>query len=80
MIGSFMAWPVNILMCVTAPISWPISKLLDCVLGTSEQNSNLLRRKQLKALVHIHSEQAGFGGRLTSDEIQIITGEWTGHA
>ena len=32
------------------------------------------RRKQLKALVTLHSKDEGFGGRLTSDEIQIITG------
>lgn len=31
-------------------------------------------RKQLKALVTLHSKDEGFGGRLTGDEIQIITG------
>jgi metal transporter CNNM len=33
------------------------------------------RRKQLKALVSLHAKDEGFGGRLTHDEIQIITGE-----
>jgi CBS domain containing-hemolysin-like protein len=31
-------------------------------------------RKQLKALVTLHAKDEGFGGRLTGDEIQIITG------
>ncbi len=32
-IGSTMAYPVRFLMIITSPISWPISKLLDHVLG-----------------------------------------------
>ncbi len=32
------------------------------------------RRKQLKALVTLHAKDEGFGGKLTTDEIQIITG------
>ena len=59
-------------MLITSPISWPISKVLDYVLGG--ETSSLFRRKQLKALVHIHSREEGFGGKLSTDEIQIITG------
>ena len=101
LIGSYMAIPVRILMVLTSPISWPISKVLDYVLGG--ETSSLFRRKQLKArsmaddwfessrchvarlldlafpltpqaLVHIHAKDEGFGGKLSPDEIQIITG------
>ena len=46
MIGSLMAGPVRFLMILTAPISWPVSKLLDTVLGGD--HASLFRRKQLK--------------------------------
>ena len=72
LIGTIMAWPVRILMLLTFPISWPISKLLDFVLGG--EHSSLFRRSQLKALVSIHALDEGFGGKLSKDEISIITG------
>ena len=75
-IGSAMAIPVRILMFLTFPISWPVSKVLDYVLGGEQ--SSLFRRKELKALVHIHSRDEAFGGKLSRDEIQIITGEEEG--
>ncbi|KAM3394803.1 DUF21 domain-containing protein like [Capsicum galapagoense] len=45
--------------------------ILDCVLG---HNEVLFRRAQLKALVSIHSREAGKGGELTHDETTIISG------
>lgn len=33
-IGAWTAWFVRFLMVVSAPISWPISKLLDYLLGS----------------------------------------------
>ncbi len=72
-IGAAMAWPVRILMFLAFPVAWPVSKLLDYVLGG--EHTSLFRRKQLKALVNIHGKDEGFGGKLSSDEIQIITGE-----
>lgn len=71
-IGSVMAYPVRALMLITSPISWPMSKVLDLVLGGD--HASLFRRKQLKALVHIHAKDEGFGGKLSPEEIQIITG------
>ena len=68
-----MAWPVRALMLLTAPVSWPISRVLDWVLGGA--HTSRLRRRQLKALVSIHSRDEAFGGKLTQDEIRIITGE-----
>ncbi|XP_016459217.1 DUF21 domain-containing protein At4g14240 isoform X2 [Nicotiana tabacum] len=46
-------------------------RILDCVLG---HNEVLFRRAQLKALVSIHSQEAGKGGELTHDETTIISG------
>jgi metal transporter CNNM len=37
-------------------------------------NDALFRRAQLKALVSIHSQEAGKGGELTHDETTIISG------
>ncbi|MBA0795706.1 hypothetical protein Gohar_006548, partial [Gossypium harknessii] len=51
--------------CALAP--W----VLDAVLGHSDA---LFRRAQLKALVSIHSQEAGKGGELTHDETTIISG------
>ncbi|KAK6117271.1 hypothetical protein DH2020_048982 [Rehmannia glutinosa] len=70
-VGANFVWLVRILMVVCYPISYPIGKILDCVLG---HNEALFRRAQLKALVSIHSQEAGKGGELTHDETTIISG------
>ncbi|XP_042488888.1 DUF21 domain-containing protein At4g14240-like isoform X1 [Macadamia integrifolia] len=70
-VGANFVWLVRILMIVCYPISYPIGKVLDWVLG---HNEALFRRAQLKALVSIHSQEAGKGGELTHDETTIISG------
>ena len=40
-------------MLLTAGITWPIGKLLDWTLG---EESALLKRRELKALVTLHAE------------------------
>ncbi|KAI8561417.1 hypothetical protein RHMOL_Rhmol04G0338000 [Rhododendron molle] len=70
-VGANFVWLVRILMIVCYPIAYPIGKILDCVLG---HNDALFRRAQLKALVSIHSQEAGKGGELTHDETTIISG------
>ncbi|KAL3648928.1 hypothetical protein CASFOL_005331 [Castilleja foliolosa] len=70
-VGANLIWLVRILMVLSYPISYPIGKVLDCVLG---HNEVLFRRAQLKALVSIHSQEAGKGGELTHDETTIISG------
>ncbi|KMT16192.1 hypothetical protein BVRB_3g053520 [Beta vulgaris subsp. vulgaris] len=70
-VGANFIWLVRILMIVTYPISYPIAKVLDWLLGHSEV---LFRRAQLKALVSIHGQEAGKGGELTLDETTIISG------
>lgn len=57
-------------MCITAPIAWPVSKVLDHTLGT--KHSSLFRRRGLKALVEVHGAEGGLGGNLTSNEIHVI--------
>ncbi|XP_074292175.1 DUF21 domain-containing protein At4g14240-like [Silene latifolia] len=70
-VGANFVWLVRILMIVSYPISYPIGKVLDWVLGHDEA---LFRRAQLKALVSIHGQEAGKGGELTHDETTIING------
>jgi len=71
-VGASFVWLVRILMVITYPISYPIGKLLDFALG--HDDSAYFRRAQLKALVSIHSKEAGKGGELTHDETTIISG------
>eukprot|EP00891_Asterochloris_glomerata_P001823 jgi/Astpho2/1823/e_gw1.00038.108.1_t len=71
-IGAYSAWFVRLLMLATAPVSWPISKVLDYLLG--EDNSALFRRAQLKALVDLHRTTEGLGGQLADEEINVIRG------
>ncbi|KAJ1427224.1 CNNM, transmembrane domain [Sesbania bispinosa] len=70
-VGANFVWLVRILMVICYPVSYPIGKVLDYVLG---HNEALFRRAQLKALVNIHSQEAGKGGELTHDETTIISG------
>ncbi|KAL8105194.1 DUF21 domain-containing protein At4g14240-like [Apium graveolens] len=70
-VGANLVWLVRFLMLICYPISCPIGKILDCVLG---HNEALFRRSQLKALVSIHSKDEGKGGELTHDETTIISG------
>ncbi|GAX79404.1 hypothetical protein CEUSTIGMA_g6845.t1 [Chlamydomonas eustigma] len=72
MVGAYSAWFVRLLMLLTLPLSWPIAKLLDLLLGSD--HSALFRRGQLKALVDVHGSTAGFGGTLTQEETLIIKG------
>ncbi|XP_057535991.1 DUF21 domain-containing protein At4g14240-like [Amaranthus tricolor] len=70
-VGANFVWLVRILMIICYPIAFPISKVLDAILG---HDTTLFRRAQLKALVSIHSMEEGKGGELTHDETTIISG------
>ncbi|KAL1547274.1 DUF21 domain-containing protein [Salvia divinorum] len=70
-VGANCVWLVRVLMIICYPIAFPIGKILDSVLGHQDA---LFRRPQLKALVSIHSQEAGKGGELTHDEATIING------
>ncbi|TMX04954.1 DUF21 domain-containing protein At4g33700 isoform X1 [Solanum lycopersicum] len=71
-IGAATAPIVRVLVCICFPIAYPISKLLDFLLGHG--NRALFRRAELKTLVNLHGNEAGKGGELTHDETTIIAG------
>ncbi|KAK7396358.1 hypothetical protein VNO78_17299 [Psophocarpus tetragonolobus] len=70
-VGANFVGLVRVLMIICYPIAYPVGKVLDVLLG---HNHALFRRAQLKALVSIHSQEAGKGGELTHDETTIISG------
>ena len=57
-------------------IAWPLSKLLDCLLGS--EHSTFFRRAELKALVGLHGPDDEYtagnhdNGPLSIDEVLII--------
>ena len=63
---------VYVLMGLTIIISWPLAKLLDCLLG--EDHATFFRRAELKALVDLHGpEQSQHSvSPLSYDEVLII--------
>jgi metal transporter CNNM len=71
-IGAAVAPFVRVLVFICYPVAYPISKLLDCLLGHG--HVALFRRAELKTLVDFHGNEAGKGGELTHDETTIIAG------
>ncbi|CAG8615693.1 3790_t:CDS:10 [Funneliformis mosseae] len=68
-VGAFFAWPVRILIWLTLPISYPIAKLLDWVLG--ENHGIIYRRAEL---IKYHETSTERGGDLIKDSVTIIRG------
>ncbi|XAR61768.1 hypothetical protein NMG60_11016280 [Bertholletia excelsa] len=71
-VGATVAPLVHVLLWVFFPIAYPISKVLDWMLGKG--HAVLLRRAELKTFVNFHGNEAGKGGDLTRDETTIIAG------
>ncbi|PON55140.1 CBS domain containing protein [Parasponia andersonii] len=71
-IGATVAPVVRVLVWICFPVAFPISKLLDFLLG--HRHVALFRRAELKTLVDLHGNEAGKGGELTHDETTIIAG------
>lgn len=81
-IGATLAPLVYVLMGLLFVVTWPLSKLLDCVLG--EDHGTFFRRAQLKVLVDLHgpNSQANLSHQqeedddepLSIDEVLIIKG------
>lgn len=68
-----MANFVLILMWIFAPITWPIAKLLDRLLG--EDHGTTYKKAGLKTLVTLHKTIGEAGAdRLNEDEVSIISG------
>ena len=72
-IGSYMARLVTLMMYATAPVSWPIAKLLDFLLGHKD---TLFRKNDIKALVEAHREAKDLekGSRISKQEGRVIDG------
>ncbi|KAJ4266428.1 cell agglutination protein Mam3 [Fusarium torreyae] len=70
-IGGYMSTPVLLLMYITGPVSWPIAKLLDWILG--EDHGTLYKKSGLKTLVTLHKSLGELSERLNQDEVTIIT-------
>ncbi|XP_057971531.1 DUF21 domain-containing protein At2g14520-like isoform X2 [Malania oleifera] len=71
-VGAALAPFVRVLVWICYPVAYPISKLLDFLLGHG--HVALFRRAELKTLVDLHGNEAGKGGELTHDETTIIAG------
>ncbi|KAL1810021.1 hypothetical protein ACET3Z_027011 [Daucus carota] len=71
-VGAALAPLVHVLLWSLFPVAYPISKLLDFMLGKGR--SALFRRAELKTLVSLHGNEAGKGGELSGKETSIISG------
>ncbi|KAG6492894.1 hypothetical protein ZIOFF_047864 [Zingiber officinale] len=75
-VGAKTAGLVRVLLLIFFPVAYPISKLLDWILGKG--HFALMRRAELKTLVDMHGNEFSRwickGGELTHDETTIITG------
>ncbi|ESO85740.1 hypothetical protein LOTGIDRAFT_195630, partial [Lottia gigantea] len=75
-IGAMLSPLVYFLIGLLFIISWPLSKLLDCILG--KEHETFFRRGQLKVLVDLHGEVTGTPDQgadpLSIDEVLIIKG------
>lgn len=72
-IGATLAPMVKLLMLLLFVIAWPISKLLDYLLG--HEHSTFFRRAELRELVDLHRESTDANeDPLRDDEVMIIQG------
>ncbi|CAN4079816.1 unnamed protein product [Withania somnifera] len=71
-IGATVSPLVRVLIWFWFPVAYPISKILDYLLGKGQKA--LFRRAELRTLVDMHGNKAGKGGELSNHETNIIAG------
>ncbi|KAJ8985325.1 hypothetical protein NQ317_008355 [Molorchus minor] len=67
-VGANTIWITKVVMIITFPLSYPVSKFLDCILG--EEIGNVYTRERLKELVRVTTGE----NDLDKDEVNIISG------
>eukprot|EP01119_Soliformovum_irregulare_P008065 TRINITY_DN2087_c0_g1_i3.p1 TRINITY_DN2087_c0_g1~~TRINITY_DN2087_c0_g1_i3.p1 ORF type:complete len:384 (+),score=101.88 TRINITY_DN2087_c0_g1_i3:378-1529(+) len=68
-VGAKLAWLCKLLMVVLWIVAWPISKILDWILGNHHK---VFERNELIEFVDLHSE--AHSGPLTTEETQVLKG------
>ena len=75
-IGAYLNYFVLFLMAISFPVAFPISLLLDKMLG--KDHLTFYRRSQLKEIIHIHGDEENSiepdTGPLSKHEIQLMKG------
>lgn len=71
-LGAWTSPAVVVLMWLFCPITWPIAKLLDYILGKG--HGMTYKKAGLKTLVGIHRTLGVGSDRLNEDEVSIISG------
>ncbi|KAK7467311.1 hypothetical protein VKT23_004368 [Stygiomarasmius scandens] len=69
-LGAKMAGVTRVLLWVAMPISWPVAKILEFVLGP--HHGIIYRRGELKELIALHSDLGTHGGDLKTDTVNIV--------
>ena len=67
-VGAYTIWMTKFFMLLTFPLSYPISKLLDCLLGA--ELGTVYDKKKLIELLKVTDEN----NDLEKDEVDIVTG------
>lgn len=67
-VGAYTIWITKFFMLVTFPLSYPISKLLDCILGA--EMGTVYDKKKLIELLRVTDEH----NDMEKEEVDIVTG------
>lgn len=73
-IGARFAFIVRFLMVILYPIVWPMSKLLDYLLGHGDARKILFKPSELKGLLELHGDPGAGPLALSADQVVILKG------